>query len=113
MSYALHKLADLPEEKLGNGLIFRKFVNGEKLTFAHFTAKKGAQAAIHSHENEQVTYVLKGAIKINIDGKEVILWTDDVLVIPSNAPHSATVLEDIILIEVFSPVRQDWLPKSA
>ncbi len=108
MSYALHKLADIPEEKLGNGLIFRKFVNGEKLTFAHFNAKKGAEAAIHSHENEQVTHVLKGSIKINVDGKEVVLQAGDVLIIPSNAPHGASVLEDITLIEVFSPARKDW-----
>jgi quercetin dioxygenase-like cupin family protein len=69
----------------------------------------------HSHHNEQLTYILEGALHfwIGADGKqEVTVGAGEVLVIPSHLPHKAEALEDTLDVDVFSPPRQDWLDKS-
>jgi quercetin dioxygenase-like cupin family protein len=63
----------------------------------------------HQHESEQITYILEGVLKFQFEGQEVTLRKGDVLVIPSNVPHSAEALEDTQDLELFSPIRMDWL----
>lgn len=92
-----------------NPKIWRKVVNGEKLTMAQLYLAKDGVVPVHHHENEQMSYVLEGALKFNLDGKEVIVRKDEILVIPPNVPHGVVALEDTFDIEVFSPVRSDWL----
>jgi quercetin dioxygenase-like cupin family protein len=64
---------------------------------------------MHSHDNEQITYVLEGALKFHIQDREVVVRAGEVLVIPSQMPHSAEALEDTVDLDIFSPPRQDWL----
>ena len=98
-------------EKL-NDMIDREMVVGEKLMLARVFLKKGAHVPEHHHHNEQVTYILEGALKFAIDGKDIVVRTGEVLCIPSNMPHEAWALEDTLDLDVFTPPREDWLNKA-
>jgi quercetin dioxygenase-like cupin family protein len=98
-------------EKL-NDLIDREMVVGDKLMLARVFMKKGAHVPKHQHHNEQVTYILEGALKFAIDGKEIVVHAGEVLCIPSNMPHEAWALEDTLDLDVFDPPREDWLNKT-
>ena len=81
---------------------------------AHVYLKKGCIVPRHSHDNEQLTYILEGALKfwIGEDGsEEITVNAGEVLLIPSNVPHKAEALEETLDVDVFSPPRQDWLDK--
>jgi quercetin dioxygenase-like cupin family protein len=92
-----------------NDKLWRKVVSGEKAMVAQFGLSKGCVVPLHHHESEQISVVLQGAMKFDLEGREVIVRGGEVLVIPSNLPHSALAIEDSTVIEVFSPIRQDWL----
>ena len=98
-------------EKL-NDLIDREMVVGNKLMLARVFLKKGAHVPKHQHHNEQVTYIMEGALKFAIDGKEIVVRAGEVLCIPSNMPHEAWALEDTLDLDVFDPPREDWLNKT-
>ena len=98
-------------EKL-NDLIDREMVVGDKLMLARVFMKKGAHVPKHQHHNEQVTYILEGALKFEIDGKAIVVHAGEVLCIPSNMPHEAWALEDTLDLDVFDPPREDWLNKT-
>jgi quercetin dioxygenase-like cupin family protein len=106
-----HRWNDLEPEPLKGG-ITRRLITGERLMIAHVYFKKGDDVPRHSHENEQLTYVLEGALQfwLGENGeREVIVRAGEVLVIPSNLPHRALALEDTLDVDVFNPPRQDWL----
>lgn len=92
-----------------NDQVGRKVINGEKLTVAQISITKGGVVPTHHHENEQMTVVLQGALKFTIDGKESTVRKDDVAHIPSNVPHSVVALEDFVGLDIFTPIRMDWL----
>jgi quercetin dioxygenase-like cupin family protein len=98
-------------EKL-NDLIGREMVVGDNLMLARVFLKKGAHVPEHHHHNEQVTYILEGALKFHIDGKEIVVRAGEVLCIPSSMPHEAWAVEDTLDLDVFNPPREDWLNKS-
>jgi quercetin dioxygenase-like cupin family protein len=101
----------IPAEPL-KGNISRKLITGERTMIAHVYLKKGDDVPQHSHENEQVTYILEGALHFwfGADGaQEIIVRAGEVVVIPSNVPHRALALEDTLDVDVFCPPRQDWL----
>jgi quercetin dioxygenase-like cupin family protein len=102
---------NVEHEKL-NDLIDREMVVGNKLMLARVFLKKGAHVPEHHHHNEQVTYILEGALKFAIDGKEIVVRAGEVLCIPSNMPHEAWALEDTLDLDVFDPPREDWLNKT-
>jgi quercetin dioxygenase-like cupin family protein len=105
---------DIPKEHLSDTLA-RRLVTGERMMLAHVYIKKGCVVPQHSHDNEQLTYILKGALRfwLGENGDEVIdVREGEVLVIPSNLPHKAEALEDTLDVDVFSPPRQDWLDGS-
>ncbi len=87
------RLKDMPVEHL-NPLIDRQFVSGERSMLARLVLRKGSIVPLHSHENEQITYILEGTLKFIVQGEEIIVRAGEVLVIPSNVPHSAEALED-------------------
>ena len=95
-----------------NPLIDREMLVGDKLMLARVIMKKGAHVPLHHHHNEQVTYILEGALKFAVDGKEIIVSAGEVLCIPPNMPHEAWALEDTIDLDVFDPPREDWLNKT-
>jgi len=103
-----YRWADISEEQL-NPLLTRKLITGDRVMLSELVLKKGCIVPPHHHENEQVSYVLRGTLKFVVNGKEIILHTGDVLHIPSNVVHSAEALEDTLDLDVFSPPRQDWL----
>ncbi len=90
-------------------MISRRIVWGEREMIAQISLKKGCLVPMHSHESEQLTYVMKGALKFRINGEEITVGPNEILHIPSNVPHEATALEETFEIDVFSPIRQDWL----
>jgi len=95
-----------------NPLIDREMLTGQNLMLARVIMKKGAHVPLHHHHNEQVTYILEGALKFAVDGKEIVVKAGEVLCIPSNMPHEAWALEDTIDLDVFNPPREDWLNKT-
>lgn len=101
---------NVEREKM-NPLIDREMVWGEKLMIARVLLKKGGHVPLHQHHNEQVTYVLEGALKFAIDGKEIVVRAGEVLCIPSNMPHEAWAVEDTVDLDVFTPPREDWINK--
>lgn len=102
---------ELPVEPL-RGSITRRLITGERMMIAHVYLKKNDDVPMHSHENEQITYVLEGALHfwLGANGeREITVRSGEVLVIPSNLPHRALALEDTLDVDVFNPPRQDWL----
>ena len=92
-------------------LIHRRVISGEQTMVAHIYLKEGAVVPMHSHHNEQVTYLLEGALKfwIGEEKEELVLRAGEVLHIPPHVPHAAEAIEDCLDVDVFSPPRQDWL----
>jgi quercetin dioxygenase-like cupin family protein len=108
---ALFRWDEMPKETV-NSLLDRRLVTGERIMLAHVYLKKGCIVPRHHHENEQLTYILEGALRFWIGeepGEELVVRAGEVLVIPSNVPHKAEALEDTLDLDVFSPPRQDWL----
>jgi len=104
----------MPKERVSD-LLERRLVTSERMMLAHVYLEKGCVVPRHSHENEQITYILEGALRfwIGENGEEeVIVRAGEVLVIPSNVPHKAEALEDTLDVDIFSPPRQDWLDKT-
>ena len=93
-------------------VISRRVFTGEKAMVAQVFLKKDAVVPLHQHESEQITYILKGALKFELQGREVVVHEGEVLHIPSNVPHRAIALEDTLDLDVFSPIRTDWLTKN-
>jgi quercetin dioxygenase-like cupin family protein len=102
---------ELASEKVTE-MISRKIVTGEREMLAQIWLRKGAIVPAHSHESEQISYVIHGALKFTIQGEEFIVREGEVLHIPSNVPHQAEALDDCFELDVFSPIRQDWLDKT-
>ncbi|NBC19306.1 MAG: cupin domain-containing protein [Bacteroidetes bacterium] len=112
----LHPWDDVPHEDL-TPAIGRRMVTGERAMLAHVYLKKGAVVPLHHHENEQFTYILRGALRFWIGGADdetevVDVRAGEVLHIPPNVPHKAKALEDTLDLDVFSPPRQDWLDQT-
>jgi quercetin dioxygenase-like cupin family protein len=106
-----YRWQDLPEEQM-KGTITRRLITGERMMIAHVYLKKGDTVPLHSHENEQLTYVLTGALQFWLGAdaeRELVVRAGEVLVIPSHLPHRALAVEDTLDVDVFCPPRQDWL----
>ncbi|MEO7457226.1 MAG: cupin domain-containing protein [Gemmatimonadaceae bacterium] len=92
--------------------ISRKLITGDRMMIAQVFLKKDALVPQHSHHNEQITYIISGALHFFIGAdreKEVIVRAGEVLHLPSNVPHEARALEDTLDVDIFDPPRQDWL----
>src|SRR5438094_13272 len=101
----------IPLEDL-NPLLQRQFVVGQEIMVARVLLKKGCIVPEHSHHNEQLTYILDGALKFWIDGKEIVVHSGEVLCIPANMPHKAEAMEDTVDLDIFNPPRADWINKT-
>ena len=95
-----------------NPLLDRQMITGDKIMLARVLLKKGCIVPEHSHENEQVTYILEGALKFWIGGREIVVHAGEVLCIPANLPHKAEAVQDTVDLDVFYPPRQDWINKT-
>jgi quercetin dioxygenase-like cupin family protein len=103
--------ADVGIEDL-NPLLQRQFVVGGELMLARVLLKKGCLVPRHSHVNEQLTYILEGALEFDIEGRKIVVRAGEVLCIPPNLPHEALALEDTVDLDVFNPPREDWINRS-
>jgi len=111
---SFHRWNDMEKERV-NDMLDRRLITGERMMLAHVYLKKGCVVPKHSHENEQITYILEGALRFKLgdDQKEVLtVSAGEVLHIPSNLPHEAEAIEDTLDVDVFSPPRADWLNKT-
>jgi quercetin dioxygenase-like cupin family protein len=103
---------DLPKEKVTDD-IHRRLFTGDSMMIAHVYLDEGAVVPTHSHENEQLTYILEGALHFWIgegdDIEELVVAAGEVLHIPAHVPHKAKALADTFDVDIFSPPRQDWL----
>lgn len=102
---------DLEKERL-NERIGRRMITAERAMLTHVYLDRGAVVPMHSHENEQITYVLEGALRFWIrdeDSEPIDVRAGEVLVLPSWVPHKAVALEDTLDVDIFTPPRQDWL----
>jgi quercetin dioxygenase-like cupin family protein len=105
---------DIPIEAL-SPLIGRQFLVGTNVMIARVLLKQGAVVPMHHHHNEQVSYILEGALKFTLQtdagDKEITVRAGEVLCIPPNLPHEAHALEDTVDLDIFNPPRQDWIDR--
>jgi len=108
----LYNWSNVEQEQL-NPLLQRQFVTGTQSMFARILLKKGCVVPRHSHPNEQITFIVEGALRFDFDdGTSHTVHAGEVLVIPGNVPHSATALVDCVGFDIFTPPRQDWIDKN-
>jgi len=96
-------------------LLDRRLITGDRMMLTHVYLKKGCVIPLHSHEHEQLSYILDGALQFFIgedEGQEIIVRSGEVLHIPSHVYHKAVALEDTLDVDIFSPPREDWLNKT-
>src|SRR5436853_6632110 len=110
-SVTWYRWEELPREKV-SAMLDRRLITGDRMMLAHVYLKKGCVVPQHSHENEQLTYILEGALHFwfgPTGSQEITVRAGEVVVIPSNVLHRALALEDTLDVDVFCPPRQDWL----
>ena len=106
----LFRWAEMEPEQMSPTLT-RQFVSGERSMLARIMLKKGCVVPEHMHPNEQIAYIVSGALEFVVAGVTHVVRAGEILVIPANIPHSATALEDTEDLDLFAPPRQDWLDK--
>lgn len=113
-SVTFYRWEDMPKEQV-SAMLDRRLITGDRVMLAHVYLKKGAIVPQHSHENEQITYILEGGLRfwLGKDEAQVIdVLPGEVLHIPSFVLHKAEALADTVDVDIFSPPRQDWLDKT-
>lgn len=109
-----YRAEDVPRERVTD-MLDRRLITGERSMLAHVYLKKGCVVPFHSHENEQISYILEGALRFWLGEQgedEIVLRAGEVLVIPSRVRHKAEALEDTVDVDIFTPPRRDWLDGS-
>jgi len=109
-----YRWEDLPKEELKRDLR-RRLIPAERMTLGHVYLDQGCIVPLHSHENEQLTYILEGTLRfwLGEDEAEIVdVKAGEVLHIPANVPHKAEALEDTLDVDIFSPPRADWFDGS-
>ena len=103
----------MPREELHDRLS-RRLITGDQVMLAHVYLKQGCVVPKHSHENEQFTYILEGALRFLVgdEAEEIVVRAGEVLHLPANVPHEAHALEDTLDVDIFYPPRADWLNKT-
>ncbi len=103
------KIADVEESDLGEGVSRKILASGGDMMTVQFTFEKGAVGTPHTHVHEQVGYVLQGRFQLTLGDEKTIIEAGDTYYVPSNAVHGVVALEDGVLLDVFTPQRQDFL----
>lgn len=109
---AKHHVWAKVELEILNPLLQRQLVTGTNVMLGRVLLKKGCVVPLHSHHNEQLSYVTKGALKFTIHGKDTIVHAGEVLTIPPHVPHLVKALRDSVTLDVFHPPRMDWINKT-
>jgi quercetin dioxygenase-like cupin family protein len=92
------------------GVKMKTLTHGERTLFSEFRFEQGAVIPVHTHPHEQTGYVVKGAMRFTVNGEVIVTNAGDCWNIPGNVPHGAEALQESIVVEIFSPVREDYLP---
>jgi quercetin dioxygenase-like cupin family protein len=108
MPARLHRWDEIALDKVTE-MVSQKIISGEREMLAQTYLKRGALVPMHAHDSEQMTYILQGALRVLVDGEEIVVSEGEVLHIPPGTPHQAEALEDTFELDVFSPIRRDWL----
>lgn len=104
--------ASIPVEQIADG-IERQMIWGERMMVCRLRIAPRTITPVHSHPHEQITLVERGRVVFTVAGQERLTGAGDVLHFPSHCQHGATMLgEEVVLIDIFSPVREDFLPAS-
>ena len=101
------KIKELPSRNLTEG-ISGHYAHGKQMSFGYVTIARGSILPDHHHIHEQITYILSGELEMTIGDQTVTLTEGMFYVIPSNTPHSAVAHRDCVVIDVFSPVREEY-----
>jgi quercetin dioxygenase-like cupin family protein len=96
-----------PVEQL-SATIGRQLIHTETMTLARVLLARGAVVPLHEHENEQIATVLEGRLRFVVDADERIVAAGESVALAANVPHEVEALEDSVVLDVFSPVREDW-----
>ncbi len=104
------KWADMPQVDMLPG-IRRRVLGGDKMMSVEVTLEKGAVVPEHNHPHEQISHVLAGKLDFTVGGQRKIVSAGEAVLIPSHAPHHVTALEASVVVDVFSPPREDFLVK--
>ena len=104
----VHRWDDVEHEHL-NELAARRVVHSKRMTTARIYLKKDAVVPRHSHENEQISHILEGRLRFEFDDGDYVVSAGEMMEIGSNEPHRVVALEDSLAMDVFQPVRQDWI----
>jgi quercetin dioxygenase-like cupin family protein len=104
----IHRWDDVEHESMSEG-IARRVIHSERMTTARIFVKKGGVVPRHSHDSEQMSHVLEGRLLFEFDDGSREAGPGEVVEIPSNEPHRVVALEDSVAMDVFAPVRGDWL----
>jgi quercetin dioxygenase-like cupin family protein len=102
---------DVPSESVAQAVV-RRYVTGDRVTVARFELAAGGVVPRHAHENEQVACILSGVLRFRFDGQDVVAHAGEIVRIPGGVDHAVDVVEDAVVIDVFSPIRQDWIDKT-
>jgi quercetin dioxygenase-like cupin family protein len=103
----IHRLSELPVREVFPGFHGR-FVHAGRSTFAYWDVEEGASVPQHAHPHEQVVNMLEGELELTVDGTAHRLRAGDVLVIPGGSHHSARAIGPCRVLDVFTPVRDDY-----
>jgi quercetin dioxygenase-like cupin family protein len=104
----LHRWDEIALDKVTE-MLSRKIVTGEREMLVQVYVKRGCLVPLHAHRSEQMTYVLQGALKFLVAGEEITVREGEVIHIPSGVAHQSEALEDTFELDVFSPIREEWL----
>ena len=109
---AKHHIWKNIELEMLNPRLQRQLLTGTKVMLARVLLKKGCVVPLHSHHNEQLSYVIEGALKFSIRGKDTVVRAGEVLTIPPHVPHLVKALRDSVTLDIFHPPRMDWINKT-
>ena len=106
-----HRWTDIASESI-TPFVARRYITGDRVTVAQFELKRGGVVPRHAHDQEQMTCVMSGRLKFVLNGHDVVVGPGEVVQIPGWVEHEVHVLDDAVVIDVFSPIRQDWIDKT-
>jgi len=106
--FCLHN-SDVPLTDLGGGCSRKVLSHTDALMLVEVHFEEGAEGTIHTHPHTQCTYVRSGLFKFTVDGKDVIVGPGDTLCFEPNVPHGTLCLEKGVLLDAFTPMREDFL----
>ena len=102
------KWDQIPSERLNDKFV-RKLAWDGKIMVARTEVAQGYLVPLHSHDNEQITWVMSGTWRFRLEGKTIDVGPNEMISIPANVPHTAEAVETLVAYDIFTPPREDWL----